>query len=211
MVSSCLFFPELDYKFWILSVVLAVILWHILAKEIRLRKKARKMLKAGLQFKQDIITGKTKLFYCYRGKFLSLDCDGDEIYVPYFVNERGKETTVLPEIRREFYIAPLTSDSMLPDNAYRSTVDKVCLKQNGGGAPYMPMTLQVYFKPANDDISTWSIIKVEKANLVLEHPQMGMLCVPKHFRKNAKIGEEITLISKVSKTAKCYQIKYETV
>lgn len=192
------------------AVVFVVLFIFCLTSVSRIRKAARQLLEKGFAFEEDVNTEKIKLFYCYRGKFVTVDCDGDDVRAPYFVNECGIEVDIFPDIRREVFVGGLMPDSMIPSKAYRLAIDKTCLKHNDDGTTYNPQTLQVFFRPAKNDVSQWTVAKVEKSDLILEHPLMGKLRVPKRFKKNAEIGQNITLISKVTEFAQSYRLEYET-
>lgn len=191
------------------SFVLAAFIWLLWAF-VHYRGMAEKARAKGFAFEKDVNTEKIKLFYCYIGKYVTIDFAGDEVRAPYFVNERGTEIDIFLDINCEVFVGGLMPDSMIPSKAYRLTVDKTCLKHNDDGTTYNPQTLQVFFRPAKNDVSQWTVAKVEKSDLILEHPLMGKLRVPKRFKKNAEIGQNITLISKVTEFAQSYRLEYET-
>ncbi len=199
------------YILAVAAVVFVVLFIFCLISAIRIRKAARLLLEKGFSFEKDVNTEKIKLFYCYRGKFVTVDCDGDDVRAPYFMNENGTEIYLLSGVEREILIGGLTPDSMVPNKAYRVAVTKTGLKHNDDGTTCMPHTLQVFFRPAKNDVSQWTVAEVEKRDLVLEHPLMGKLRVPKRFKKDAQAGQPITLISEVTEIGNNYRLMYKPV
>ena len=196
---------------WILgSFVFLAFIYSVWAF-VYFRGMAEKAREKGCAFEKDVNMEKIKLFYCYRGKFVTVDCDGDDVRAPYFTNENGTEICLLSEVEREIFIGGLTPDSMVPNKAYRLAVDKTCLKHNDDGTTYTPNTLQVFFQPAKNDISNWTVTEIEKRDLILEHPLMGKLRVPKRFNKDAQIGQMMTLISEVTEIGNSYRLEYKPV
>ena len=193
------------------SVAFVAIFTFCVVSVSRIRKAARQLLEKGFSFEKDVNTEKIKLFYCYRGKFVKVGCNGDEVRAPYFANEQGTEVDIFLDINREFFVGGLMPDSMIPSKAYRLAVDKICLKHNEDGATCKPHTLQVFFRPAKNDVSRWTVTEVEKCDLILKHPLMGKLRVPKHFKAGINIGQTITLISEVTEIDNTFRLKYKPV
>ena len=170
------------------------------------------MLDIGDNFAKDINTGKIKLFCYYRGCPHSSAAIEQFGFISYFINEHGNRVNILPDIKSETILPELTSNSRrIPDRAYRVSVEKINLKRNDDGTTYSPATLQIYFKPTHHDASIWTITEVEAQCFLLKHSLMGELCMPKCFKKNAKTGQKVTLLSEVIKTSEGYQLEYEII
>lgn len=200
----------------ITGVGLLILLGRIIAAQINIRKTARKMIKTGFDFEHDVNTEKNILFFCHKGKRISIDFAGDDVFEPYFANEQGEKVDILPQINCEVFIDKLLPTSVLPDKAYRVMVRKTLLKQDDAGAAH-PLTLLIHFCPAQNDIRVWTIIDdiykrdcfYNKVRMfVLKNPLLGTLYLPVKQLKKAKKGDKISLISKVEEVGEAFRLSY---
>lgn len=183
----------------ILGILFVVLFSFLAVVTIRVRKQAQKMLQIGFNFAYSINDGTRKLYYLYKGSSINI------------VDDNGLAVSILPDVRHEIFIQGFTPNSMIPDSAYRLTVETVDLKENNDGSTAHPSTLQIVFRPARNDYSTWTIVKEEDDYLLLEHPLMGKLHFPKGIIA-AHIGHTITLVSVVEKvTSGTWRLTYKPV
>lgn len=181
---------------WVLGSFVFLAFIYLVWAFVYFRGMAEKARAKGCAFEKDVNTGKTVLYYCYDSHF--------------FMNDKGEKVFDFFEGDSfEILIATLSSDSMIPKKAYRVCVAQTELadEDDDKGKPI----IQVYFLPMKNDISTWTVAKVEQHDLFLEHPLMGKLRVPKCFKNDAQIGQPMTLISEVTEIGNSYRLEYKPV
>ena len=181
---------------WILGSFVFLAFIYLVWAFVYFRGMAEKAREKGCAFEKDVNIGKTVLYYCYDSHF--------------FMNNKGEKVSdFFGDNSFEILVATFSSDSMIPEKAYRVYVAQTDLadEDDDKGKPI----IQVCFSPMKNDISKWTVAKVEIRDLVLEHPLMGKLCVPKRFKEDAQVGETITLISEVTKIGNNYRLEYKPV
>ncbi len=191
---------------WIVSLIISI------RRVVQIRKKKHEMIEKGFSLKKEIDKENIKLYFCYKGKFISVDFSGDEVRAPYFINEKGNEINILNNIERELLFGRLTQSSQVPSHAYRVVIQNVYVQHDENGDARISSILRVLFKPVNNDISVWSVIELTNRTVLLRHPLMGTLQLPKRQRDCLKVGQEVMLRSSVTEIDdKTFNLMYKII
>lgn len=94
---------------------------------------------------------------------------------------------------------------MIPSKGYRIDIAMTKLRFVDKGKK----VISVFFMPMNNSISIWTVSKIEIATICIEHPIMGTLILPIPLRQNYTLGQQVKLISKVSKDGNTYRLTYD--
>lgn len=209
LINSANFNAVVIYLGPVLAMLLVSLICFAIMQARSLRKKVRQMLEKGFDIEKNVSTQKIFVYCHYRWSSQTIGKAEQQSCAPHFINEFGMEIEILTGIEHELLVSGFSPDSDIPDCAFRLAVCEVKLKQNPHGEISSPTTLQICFKPANNADELWSVAKVEDSGLTLEHQIMGRLWLPKPFKKEFAIGQQVKLISKTTKVGEAYRLTYE--
>ncbi len=173
-------------------------------KKWRRHKQVHEEIEKGFLFKKKVNSEEIKIYYRRKGVYLSIDFFGTEIWKPCLVDEKGIEVETLTDIEHSISLTPLSSGSHIPSKSYRVIVSDVYMAEDNNTANDRTSQLCISLQPANNDVSVWSVKRVFKKALILEHQLMGSLYLPKHRNLYFEVGQTVSLISKVTEIGNKY-------
>ncbi len=176
----------------VLAVIAAILFVVVFIVSYQATKQTQQIRDEALAFANKVNHGEITLFYLYNGNS-SWHRGG------CLVDENGIEATILPSTERELCIQGLSPASVIPSKAYRLAVEKVDFRKKNGPNS-VELILQIFFRPAQNSISTWNVVKEEDEFLLLEHSLKGTLRLPK-THVTAKKGETVSIVSRIEKAS----------
>lgn len=195
MVLLFIFDEVIVWLVRILSVFLILFFAHLVWAFVYYRSPSQIEPQNGKSFREEVNKGK-RVFYILLQENSTVS----------FVNGEGKDTSAF-FLNSEFecQIAFLSADSMIPSKGYRVDIAMTKLRFVDKGKK----VISVFFMPMNNSISIWTVSKIEIATICIEHPIMGTLILPTPLRQNYTLGQQVKLISKVSKDGNTYRLTYD--